>query len=206
MPTNGEHLLIQQAREGDLEAFTKLVSKYQNDLFSLVLRILGREDDAWDTVQETFVHLIDHLKNFEGRSTFKTYLFRIGTNLSLNRLRKRKREPLRLQEETSEEGKFSHPEFIAPWRENPEVLAQEKETREILERSLNSLEEKYRIVFLLRDIEELSTEEVAEILDLSPANVKVRLHRARLFLREQLTRAFGEEDRQLSHTVQEPQE
>ena len=121
---------------------------------------------------------------------------RVATNHALGLLRKRSRQrTVPLGEDTGDDGYdgVPHPEFIAQWRETPEDLAVRDEVRELLDAALAELDDKYRLVFLLRDVEGLSTQETADALDISASNVKVRLLRARLMLRERLTRHFGDE-------------
>ncbi len=163
------------------------------------MRIVRNTQDAEEVVQETFLSVVEHLKDFHEDSAFRTWLVRIATNHALKVLRKRKSSPVLVLDgrEDKDDDPLPHPQFIAPWTEDPAHLVQQRETRELIDQALSALEEKYRLVFLLRDVEELSTQEAAEALGITTNNVKVRLLRARLMLRERLTRRFGDESRRL---------
>jgi RNA polymerase sigma-70 factor (ECF subfamily) len=189
--------LVARAQQGDFEAFDSLVNKYGHRVYSLAIRIVGRRHDAEEIVQQTFLSLVQHLKDFREESLFSTWLTRIATNHALALLRKQShRRTVPLGEDFTEggdDGSPPRPEYIAEWRETPEQIAARHETRRLLDEALAKLDEKYRLVFLLRDVEELSTKETADLLGISVSNVKVRLLRARLMLREHLTRLFGDE-------------
>lgn len=195
-PVDDDLPLVRRAREGDFAAFESLVDAHQQRIYGLGLRITGRPHDAEDVVQQTFLSVIEHLKDFREEARFATWLTRIAANHALALLRKRSRHMALPLDEDGLEGPSSgipHPDFIAHWSKTPEQIATEHETRELLDEALGTLDEKYRMVFLLRDVEGLSTRETADVLGLSISNVKVRLLRARLMLREQLTRRFGDE-------------
>lgn len=184
---------VARAKAGDFAAFEALVTRHERRIFTLARRLVRCPQDAEEVAQETFLSAMEHLGAFEGRSTFKTWLSRVAVNHALGVLRKRRgRAEVALAE--AEEGYASvpHPHLIAPWREDPLVLAERAETREILSRAIDSLDEKHRLVFVLRDVEGFSTLEAAEALGISVANAKVRLLRARLALRERLTGEFGD--------------
>jgi RNA polymerase sigma-70 factor, ECF subfamily len=188
--------LVRRAKSGDFEAFESLVSKYQRRLFAVALRIVGGQHDAEEVVQQTFVSVIEHLTDFREESKFYTWLMRIGTNHALALLRKRAvRATVPLADDRCDDSydEVPHPEYIARWTETPEEIASRGETRQLLSEAMDKLDEKYRLVFLLRDVQGLSTAETAEALEISVSNVKVRLLRARLMLRERLTRVFGDE-------------
>lgn len=199
--------LVERAKAGDFAAFESLVGRYERRIFALALRVTGNRSDSEEVVQETFLSLVEHLGAFSGRSSFLTWLLRIATNHALLVLRKRKRKPTTSStslDADSESGELPHPQFIAKWKDDPAALAAAAETRQIINDALQSLDEKYRVVFVVRDIEGLSTEEAADVLGISVANAKVRLLRARLMLRERLTRAFGDEQRQYPHKHNSP--
>lgn len=189
--------LVRQAKAGELAAFEELANRYEQKVYSLARRLLRQEQDAEDVTQQAFLSALEHLDGFREEASFATWLLRIATHAALKVLRKRKGLDvisLEAATEPREEGEsVPHPEFIADWRESPEQLAQRNETHRLIEEALTQLDEKHRLVFLLRDVEGLSVKETAAALGLSEANVKVRLLRARLQLREQLTRAFGDE-------------
>ncbi len=188
--------LVRRAREGDFAAFEALVGRYERRIYGLARRIVGQVQDAEEVVQQTFLSVIEHLKDFREEALFATWLTRIATNHALALLRKRARQrtvPLADDSTAEADRDVPHPEFIAQWRETPDEIASRHETRELLDEALAGLDEKYRLVFELRDVQGLSTAEAARALGISPSNVKVRLLRARLMLRERLTRQFGDE-------------
>jgi RNA polymerase sigma-70 factor (ECF subfamily) len=198
LPSDIEELvLLRRARAGDFAAFEDLVNRYERRVHALAWRILGQRQDAEDVVQQTFLSLVEHLASFREESTVATWILRIATNHALKVLRKRRglpTAPLDVAGDADEGyATVPHPEFIAQWRDNPADLAQQTEFRQALELALAELDDKYRVVFVLRDLEGFSIRETAEALGLSEANVKVRLLRARLALRERLTRLFGDE-------------
>lgn len=189
--------LVRRAKAGELAAFEALVTRYERRIYTLARRIVQVPEDAEDVTQETFLSALEHLHDFREEASFHTWLTRIATHAALKILRRRKGVPLVSLEQATDpddhSGVIPHPEFIADWRENPERLLEKKETRQLLEEALSELDEKYRVVFLLRDVEGLSVKETASVLGLTESNVKVRLLRARLQLRERLTRVFGDE-------------
>lgn len=196
-----DRLFVERAQAGEYEAFESLVAKYERRVYSTAARIVRHAQDAEEVVQQTFLSVVEHLSRFRGDSSFYTWLMRIATNHSLALLRRRStRQAFSLAEDTSTDSyqDLPHPQFIAVWRETPEEIAQRNETKQLLSEALDQLEEKYRVVFLLRDVEGLSTKETAEVLEITPSNVKVRLLRARLMLRERMTAQFGDEATQVA--------
>lgn len=187
--------LLRQAQAGDFTAFEGLVARLQARVFGLARRMMGEVHDAEDVVQQTFLSLVEHIHDFRGESSVAAWVLRIAANYALKAIRKRKGLPTISLSENVEEGyaDVPHPEIIAPWRDDPVELAERREVRLLIDQALQELDEKYRAVFVLRDVEGFSVRETAEALDLSEANVKVRLLRARLALREQLTRVLGDE-------------
>lgn len=194
--------LVRRAKAGDLPAFEELTSRHEGRVYALALRILRNEHDAEDVTQQTFLSALENLAGFREEAQFRTWLLRIATHAALKVIRKRRGlETVSLDEAASPDADADHPphpEYIADWRETPERLVQNRETRRLIEEALAELDEKYRLVFLLRDVQGLSVRETAEVLGLSEVNVKVRLLRARLQLRERLTRAFGDPARRLA--------
>lgn len=186
---------VQRARSGDYAAFEDLVRRFQDRVYALARRIVGESHDAEDVTQQTFLSLVEHLRDFRGESAVSTWVLRIATNHALKLLRKRRGLPTVPLVEADDEGyaDVPHPEFIAPWRDDPADVASRREVRELVDRALAELDEKYRVVFVLRDVEGFSIKQSAETLGLSESAVKVRLLRARLALREQLTRVLGDE-------------
>lgn len=188
--------LVRLAKAGDLAAFETLVGRHERQVYSLAHRILRHEQDAEDVTQQTLLSALEHLDGFREEASFATWLRRVATHAALKVLRKRRGLPTVSLEASTEprEGydTVPHPEYIADWRQSPAELVGRHETARLIDEALNELEEKHRVIFLLRDVEGLSVRETADALGLSEANVKVRLLRARLQLRERLTRAFGD--------------
>lgn len=193
-PPDGD--LVRRAQGGDLAAFEALTGRHEQRVYSLALRMLRQEQDAEDVTQQTFLSALEHLEGFRAEASFSTWLLRIATHAALKIIRKRKGlDTVSLEAATEERDGFDavpHPEYIADWRQSPAQLAHKNEVRRLLDEALAKLDERHRIVFLLRDVEGFSVKETAETLDLSEANVKVRLLRARLQLREILTQSLGD--------------
>jgi len=185
--------LLRRAQTGDFAAFEGLVNRLQGRVYGVAYRILGQSQDSEDVVQQTFLSLIEHIDSFRGESAVATWVLRIATNFALKILRSRRGLPtVSFDEQDESFATVPHPEYIAQWRETPDDLVERAELRGLLDRAIAELDDKYRVVFVLRDIEGMSTEETAEALGLSQSNVKVRLLRARLQLRERLTRELGD--------------
>jgi len=192
--------LANRAKAGDLGAFEALTTRHERRVYSLALRILGHEQDAEDVTQQTFLSALENLGGFRGDASFSTWLMRIATHAALKVIRKRKGLPtISLDESANSEDsdKVPRPQSIADWRESPEELVSKREIQQLLESALSQLDEPHRLVFLLRDVEGMSIKETAETLNLSESNTKVKLLRARLKLREILTRSLGEPTRQV---------
>lgn len=187
---NGDAELVARARDGDPAAFEELVQKYERKVFRLAKNITNNDEDAEDVLQETFLKAYSHLDGFQGNSRFYTWLVRIAVNEALMKLRKRKSDKMVSLDEGIETGEETMVREIAVWEDDPEQRYSQEEIRAILHEAISSLRPAFRTVFILRDIEELSTEETANLLDLSIPAVKSRLLRARLQLRERLTRFF----------------
>jgi RNA polymerase sigma-70 factor, ECF subfamily len=182
--------LVARARAGDFTAFDTLVTRYEGQVYKLALRMVRHSHDAEEVVQNAFLSALEHLADFRSDAPFRAWLMRIAANAALKLLRQKRTHPTVALESVEETA--PHPEFIAPWQEDVADLAHRKEIRALLDQALAELDEKHRLVFILRDMEELSTEETAQALQITPANVKVRLMRARLMLRERLTRTLGD--------------
>jgi RNA polymerase sigma-70 factor (ECF subfamily) len=185
-----ESQLVAQSREGDTSAFNELVRRYERKIFRLAQHITQNREDAEDVLQETFLKAYEHLDQFKGDAKFYTWIVRIAVNQALMKLRRRKTDKSVSIDETIDTGEDTVTREIAAWDEDPEQRFSREELGGILDTAVDSLEPLYRSVFVLRDIEELSTEETAEALGLSIPAVKSRLLRARLQLREKLTRFF----------------
>ena len=189
--------LVRRAQAGELAAFEALTTQYERRVYFLAFRMLRNEHDAEDVTQQAFLSALEGLGNFRNESQFTTWLLRIAAHAALKVIRKRKRlDNIPLELPVREDEGFDsvpHPEYIADWRQSPGELVHNSEIRRLLDDALAQLDEKHRMIFLLRDVEGLSVRETAEALGLSESNTKVRLLRARLQLRELLTRTLGDD-------------
>ena len=193
-PVSDELTLVQAAKSGDVSAFEELVRRYDRNVFRIAQHITQNREDAEDVVQDAFLKAYSNLAQFQGQSKFYTWLVRIAVNEALMKLRRRRPErTVSLDEEVKTE-EDSVPREVADWSPNPEQQYSQAELREILSKTIQGLPPGFRTVFVLRDVEGLSTEETAEALDLSIPAVKSRLLRARLQLRERLSRYFQRRD------------
>ncbi len=188
--TTEELELVTRARTGDASAFNDLVRRYERKIYRLAKNITQNDEDAEDVLQDTFLKAYEHLSGFQGNSKFYTWLVRIAVNEALMKLRKRKTDRTVPLDEPVDTGEETVAREIAVWDENPEQKYSQEELAGILNDAVQSLKPAFRTVFVLRDIEELSTEEAAQALQISVPAVKSRLLRARLQLREKLTRFF----------------
>jgi RNA polymerase sigma-70 factor (ECF subfamily) len=182
--------LVERAKGGDVSAFETLVKQYDRQIFRVAQHITQNREDAEDITQDAFLKAYQKLDQFQGNSKFSTWLVRIAVNESLMRLRKRKTSKTVSMDEDVHTEEGSIPRDFADWSPNPEQLYNQGELGDILRKTINGLPPGFRTVFTLRDIENLSTEETAEALGLSVPAVKSRLLRARLQLRERLSRYF----------------
>ena len=185
-----EAAIVAQARLGDAKAFSELLRRYEGKIFRLAQHITQNREDAEDVLQEAFLKAYEHLDQFQGQSKFYTWIVRIAVNQALMKLRKRKTDRSVSLDETIDTGEDTVAREIAAWDENPEQQYSREEINEILSSAIDGLAPIYRAVFVLRDVDELSTDETAEALELSVPAVKSRLLRARLQLRDKLTRYF----------------
>lgn len=187
---NGDAALVARVQAGDGAAFDQLLNRYERKVYRLAKNITNNDQDAEDVLQETFLKAYSHISGFQGNSKFYTWLVRIAVNESLMKLRKRKSDKTVSLDEGIDTGEEVMVREVAAWEDDPEQRYSQVEMRAILDEAIASLRPAFRTVFVLRDIEELSTEETAQALDLSIPAVKSRLLRARLQLREKLTRFF----------------
>jgi RNA polymerase sigma-70 factor (ECF subfamily) len=183
---------LEALRAGDRAAFASLVDQYGDLIYRLALKLLGNPQDAEDVLQETFIKVFRHIGSFDGRSSLSTWMYRIATNEALMLLRRRKGHFISVEAPDPDEGELQEPLQIVDWCCIPEVELMTGEALEYLDRAIENLPPSLRVVFVLRDIQGLSTREAAEVLDLSETAVKTRLSRARLRLREDLSGYFGE--------------
>jgi len=189
--TNDDLELVQASKNGDVAAFEQLVKRYDRRLFRVALSVTHNREDSQDAVQEAFLKAYQHLGDFRGDSQFSTWLIRITLNQSLMKLRK-----LRRTREVALDEYFGTDEDVLPrevidWAPNPEQLYSVSELRNILIKTIEELRPILRAVFVMQDLEGLSTVQTAEVLNLSQSAVKSRLWRARLQLRERLNKYFG---------------
>ena len=182
--------LVQAAKSGDLGAFEQLVKLYDRNVFRIAQHITHNREDAEDVVQDAFLKAYENLGQFQGQSKFYTWLVRIAVNEALMKLRKRRSDKIVSLDENIETEEDSMPREVADWSPNPAQLYDQSQLKEILGKVIQGLPSGFRTVFVLRDVEGLSTEETAEALDLSIPAVKSRLLRARLQLRERLNKYF----------------
>jgi len=190
--TTIKEISIEALRNEDRAEFAKMVDAYSAPIYRLSLRMLGNEQDAEDVLQNTFLNALTHLPDFEGRSSVSTWLYRIAVNEALMILRRKRPEVNISDSDSSDEHADIHPTQFVDWGALPEDELLSVEGRQTLDDAIQRLPENLRMVFLLRDIQDLSIKDTADALTLSEANVKVRLLRARLMLREQLSYYYGE--------------
>jgi RNA polymerase sigma-70 factor, ECF subfamily len=175
-------------KAGEPAAFTEMVERYSGTVYNLALRLMRNDAmEAEDVLQETFISAYRGLDRFEGRSLLSTWLYRIAYNAALMRLRKRKLTTVSIDAPFENEEGDPIPRQLVDWGAAPDQVLLKGELHKALDGAVAALPESLRSVFVLRDIEGLSTAETAAILDLTETNVKVRLHRARLALRERLS-------------------
>jgi RNA polymerase sigma-70 factor (ECF subfamily) len=192
-----EGFSLEALQAGDPEEFSRLVDAYSNNIYRLAIKMLNQQQDAEDVLQETFIKAYRGIKSFDGRSKLSTWLFRIATNEALMVIRRKHPEIVSIDEPIETEEGEQEPRQIVDWCCLPENELLSEETRERLDEAVQKLPEKLKVVFLLRDINDLSTHETAEVLGLSDTAVKTRLSRARLRLREELSSYFAERSNEL---------
>jgi len=193
-PPSEESVLVDAARTGDIGAFESLVRRYDRNVFRIAQHITQNREDAEDVVQDAFLKAYQNLGQFQGQSKFYTWLVRIAVNEALMRLRRRRPERMVSIDEDVKTEEDSMPREIADWSPNPEQQYTQAELKDLLGKTIQGLPPSFRTVFVLRDVEGLSTEETASALELSVPAVKSRLLRARLQLRERLNKYFKRRD------------
>lgn len=182
-----EGQLLKAIRAGDRRALAAVFDRYADRLYRLAYGVLRDRAEAEDVVQESFLALIDRIDTFEGRSRVSTWLYRVAYNRSIDRVRERRRASPGVDDDAA----VPMPRSLADWSKQPDEILVDREARDMLERAIGDLPERLRAVFVLRDVEGLSTAETADVLGITTAATKVRLHRARLQLRERLADYFG---------------
>jgi len=186
--TTTDEELVQKAQQDDERAFGKLVERYESKVYSLAMKMLRNPEDAEDVLQDTFLRAYRGIKSFQGNSTFSTWIYRITANSALMRLRKKQLPTVSIDDADERETPIN----IADWSPGPVEQLLTQETQKAMDEAIAALPPEFKQVFILRDVEELSNAEVAEILDLSVAAVKSRLHRARLKVRNRLAVYFSD--------------
>lgn len=181
-----DELLVERARRGDVEAFEQLISQYERTVFNIAYRLTGNREDASDVAQEAFIRAYSSLTEFRGDSSFQTWLIRITRNACLDELRKRKRQRMTSLDEpiAVEDGEMDRQLAIADTADNPEEALERVEVQRAVQESINQLDEEYRIVVVMRDIQGYSYNEIADSLGINLGTVKSRLNRARSALKE----------------------
>jgi RNA polymerase sigma-70 factor, ECF subfamily len=188
-----ESALIESLRRCEPDSFTRLFEAYSDRIYRLAVRFLNDASESEEIVQDTFLTICEKIDSFEGRSKLGTWIYRIAANHALMRLRARKRSGPSLDAgESSDDDEAIMPGLLNDWSQAPESITANTESIAEMERAVAELPDTLRTAFVLRDLEELSTEEAAETLGISPGALKVRLHRARLLLRERLSAYFVE--------------
>lgn len=181
-----EQNLILEAQAGNSKALAELVKRYEKTIYSFAFKVCRNLEKAENTMQETFISMVKSLKQFDGKSKLSTWLYRITANHCLMEYRKRKHNYISIDDDDS----LISEESIADWSDVPSFSLENDELKSVLDDAIQKLSPDYRIVFLLRDVEGLSTEETGKITELSIPAVKSRLHRARAFLRKEISRTF----------------
>ena len=187
--------LIQAINSGEVDKFQDLVKRYEAKLYNFSLRMCRDPSDAEDMIQDTFLNVFRYLKNFRYETKFKNWLYKVAASTCFKKRRKSKFAPdkeLSLEEFLPKD-ETEKPDHVPQWALMPLDKLLNEELAGVINNTIMTLPKKYRMVILLRDIEGFSTTETAQILNLSPSNVKVRLHRARLYLREKLKGYFENE-------------
>jgi len=190
-PFDQDLALVHACKSGNAAAFEELLKRYDTKVFRIAQHITHNREDAQDAVQEAFLKVFRKLTQFQENSKFSTWLTRITVNESLMKLRKQRHNKEFSIDNNFESEDHSLTSELADWARNPEELYRGSELRNILRSELQELQPGLRVVFVLRDIEGLSTEETAEVLESTPVAVKARLWRGRLKLRERLSKYFG---------------
>ncbi len=183
---------LELLRAGDHKEQARLVDYYSNPVYRIAMNILNSTQDAEDVLQETFINVFHGLNSFEGRSSLSTWIYRIAVNEALMLIRKRKGIEISIDEDKEDEDGATPPNEIVDWTNLPEKELLSNEMRKVLNKEISLLPDKLRIVFVLRDMEDLSIRDTALTLGLSESAVKTRLLRARLHLRENISHYFSE--------------
>ena len=186
--------LVDEFKAGSMEAMEKIVARYEKPLFTFGMKRCGQRQDAEDVAQDTFMSAFRYLDRFRGETKLKNWLFKIAARACIKKRRKKKAEPdrlLSLDMPAEDDGNVNRYD-IPDWSNDPSDKMLNTELKGIIDTAIRSLPHKYRLVFTLRDVQGFSTQETADILDITVQSVKTRLHRARLFLREKISDLYKE--------------
>ncbi len=183
--------LLERIRAGDMTACDDCIRLHAPGVYRLALRLVRNEHEAEDVMQETFLNAFKSIGRFDGRSELRTWLYRIAYNAALMHLRRPKREFVPVDEASEPEDGTPVPRELFDWGRLPQEELEKAELRAEMDKAIQELPEKLRVVFVMRDMEELTTDETAEALGVKVEVVKTRLHRARLRLRERLSAYFA---------------
>jgi len=184
--------LVELVKTGDHAAFNELVKRYEGKVYQLALRLTGNEMDAYDVIQDVFLSVFQKIHTFRGHAAFSSWLYRITANAAFAKLNQRKRQAaVSLDDVLPVIEEASVADGSSEWAQKPDLALFNKETREALESAIQALPDDFKTVVVLRDIQNLSNQEVADVLNLSIPAVKSRLHRARLALRRKLGDYLG---------------
>lgn len=186
--------LVEKVKAGDHAAFTELVRRYEGKVYQLALRLTGNEMDAMDVIQDVFLSVYQKIHTFRGHAAFSSWLYRITANAAFAKLNQRRRAGAVSIDDVLPAVEEKSTDSPSEWFQKPDVALFGQETRTALEEAINGLPEDFRTVIILRDVQDLSNQEVADILNLSIPAVKSRLHRARLALRRLLGEYLGRLD------------
>ncbi len=182
-----EKELIQQAKSGDSTAMAELVKQHSSNIYNVGLRLMQNESEAEDVLQETFLIMIQKLDTFKENSTLSTWLYRIATNIALGKLRDKQNRQSDMDLDELEFEPLTGTQLLS-WPEEVNQMWKDESIQSCMKAALEKLPESYRTVFVMRDLEGISVKRTANMLDLSESNVKVRLMRARLFLRDNMAK------------------
>ncbi|MBN1383669.1 MAG: sigma-70 family RNA polymerase sigma factor [Elusimicrobia bacterium] len=186
-----EKILIEKSKNGDTRAFEQLIRKHEQKIYNLLLNMTGNKTATDDFFQETFITAWQKIRSFRGDSEFSTWLYRLAVNLVLMRQRRKKViRPVSIDAPIITLKGDIKRDFADDWSKNPLATLENRELKKRLHEAIESLPEKYKTVLILRDIEGVSNEEIKNILKISLPSVKSRIHRARLFLRDSLSKYF----------------
>jgi len=186
-----DRAILERIRAGDRSACDDCIRQHATGVYRLALRLMRNEAEAEDVMQETFLNAFKGIGRFDGRSELRTWLYRIAYNAAMMRLRRAQPEFVSVDEALEPEDGTPLPRQLFDWSRVPEQDLEKAELRAEMEKAIQEMPEKLRSVFVMRELEELSTEETAQALGMKAESVKTRLHRARLWLRERLSEYFA---------------